>query len=136
MRKLTMVNSVIKKPRHGNSMDTSAHYDLIERYADICSRALLQNKDRFPFKQILGAAQKSERERPIEVVLSDSIPPETYVFRLQADGVDVKPHALCDECACVRSWSTNISYLMDVTKNSQVYINNPAKLDWEWMYDS
>lgn len=117
-------------------MDTSAHYDLIERYAEICSRALMKNKNRFPFKQILGAAQKSERERPIEVVLSDTFPPETYVFTLKADGVDVEPHDLCGDCRCVRSWNTNIPYLMDVTQNSQAYIDNPAKLDWEWMYDA
>ncbi len=117
-------------------MDMLVHHDLIERYADICNRALLQNKDRFPFKQILGAAQRAEHERPVEVVLSDTVPPETYVFRLRADGVEVTPHDLCDDCQCVRLWNTNIPYLKDVTENSQAYIDNPAKLDWEWMYDA
>ena len=117
-------------------MDMCAHIELIEGYAEVCNQALLQNKDRFPFKQILGAAQDAENEQPVEVILSDAIPPETYVFMLKADGVDVKPHDLCSDCRCVRSWNTNIPYLMDVTKNSQAYIDNPAKLDWEWMYDA
>ena len=131
-----MVNLVPQKSVHGDSMDTSAHYDLIERYAKICSVALMQNKDRFPFKQILGAVQKVESEKPVEVILSDVMPPETYVFRLRIGGIEVKPHIQCDDCACVRSWNTNLSYLKDVTENAQAYIDNPAKLDWEWMYDS
>lgn len=130
-----MVNSSIREYGHGVRMDMLEHFNLIERYVDICNRALLQNRDRFPFKQILGAAQKAESERPVEVVLSDAIPPETYVFCLKSDGIEVKPHILCDDCICVRSWNTSITYLQDVAKNAQAYINNPAKLDWEWMYD-
>ena len=115
-------------------MDTSEHFDLIERYANVCNQALLQNKERFPFKQILGAARDAERERPVEVVISDAVPPEVYVFRLKSDGVEVKPHLRCSDCTCVRSWNTNMSYLRNVTQNPYVYIKNPAKLDWEWMY--
>ena len=115
-------------------MDTSEHFDLMERYVDICNQALLQNKERFPFKQILGAAKNAEQEKPIEVVIVDTVPLEAYVFRLKENGVTVQPHAACDNCECVRSWNTNMSYLKGVTKDPQSYIQNPAKLDWEWMY--
>ena len=117
-------------------MDNFEHFDLLKHYINICNQALLQNKERFPFKQILGAAKDAEYEQPVEVVVSDTKPLETYVFRLKAGGVEVKPHALCGDCACVRSWNTDTSYLQNVIKNPKAYIENPAMLNWEWMYDA
>ena len=119
-----------------NTEPSLKHRDLIERYALICSEALLRNADRFPFKQILGAAQDAEFERPIEVVISDTDPEEAYVFRVQEKGISVVPHSDCGDCECARSWNANIGYLRDVAQNSQAYINNPAKLDWGWIYDT
>ena len=83
-----------------------------------------------------GAAQDAEFERPIEVVISDTDPEEAYVFRVQEKGISVVPHSDCGDCECARSWNANIGYLRDVAQNSQAYINNPAKLDWGWIYDT
>lgn len=112
------------------------HRNLIERYVGVCNEALIRNAERFPFKQILGAAQKAECGQSIEVVVEDSPTLETYVFRLKGDGISVKPHSQCKDCDCVRSWNTRIPYLESVTRNPEAYILNPAKLDWEWMYDA
>jgi hypothetical protein len=130
-----MVNSQFEKSRHAIEMDMFEHFDLVEQYAGVCNKALLQNKDRFPFKQILGAAKKAESEQPVEVVISDTAPQEVYVFRLGENGIAVETHAGCADCACVRSWNIETSYLQDVIHNPQAYVENPAKLNWEWMYD-
>lgn len=123
-------------------MDMSAHnkpalqhQHILENYVAVCNEAMQANKDRFPFKQILGAAQRKERNQPVEVVLSDVHPPEIYVFRLQESGLGVQPHDTCENCDCIRSWKTQLSYLRNVAQNPGEYIDNPAKLDWDWIYD-
>ena len=127
---------------HRERMDVSANStlsqvsdDLINRYVGICNEALLQNRNRFPFKQILGAARESEKDRPVEVCIKDNGSSDTYVFRLKDSGIIAAPHDSCKGCDCVRSWNVSANYLEDVVKDPQSYIQNPAKLDWEWMYD-
>lgn len=116
-------------------MDTHEHYELIQRYADVCNQALLQNKDRFPFKQILGAAKDSESGCVVEVSVSGDLS-SSYVFEVRKSGIFAKPHDDCAHCNCDRSWSVEKSYLQRVAEDPLSYIENPAMIDWEWMYDS
>lgn len=120
------------------SMDVS-HFnydDLMQRYLDVCNQAMTHNRDRFPFKQILGAALKAENDKLIEVNIVDDLPPVSYVMRFGKNGLVAQPHAECEPCACDRQWNVNRTYLADVAKNAESYIDNPAKIDWGWMYDS
>jgi len=103
-------------------------------YIRVCNEALSLNKDRFPFKQILGAARKSEKGRPVEVKVLDGGPGDVYVFKLRGDGIFFEPHESCENCDCVRTWKTDIPYLKAIAENPEIYIQNPAKINWEWMY--
>ena len=118
------------------SEHTLLHYtDLVTTYVDICNQALQQNCDRFPFKQILGAARISEKDHPIEVNVTSDICKESYVFRLNGHGIEVAPHTRCEHCDCVRTWDVSKDYLEMVTQSPAAFIQNPAKINWEWMYD-
>lgn len=137
-----MVNSSFHISRHLKGMDTPSEKklvlernDLINRYVSVCNEALLENRDRFPFKQILGAAKKNEKNHSVEVWVRGGGAHSLYVFRLRDDGIVASSHDDCDGCACVRSWDVSAAYLEDVVRDPQTYIDNPAKLDWEWMYD-
>ena len=110
--------------------------DLMKRYLEVCNQALTLNKDRFPFKQILGAAQQSEDGKVIEVTILGDLRSESYAMTFDKQGLVAKPHASCDDCKCDRVWSVNQDYLEDVAKDPESYIQNPAKIDWEWMYDA
>lgn len=109
--------------------------DLVYQYADVCNQALLLNRDRFPFKQILGAAQRAEQGSMIEVSIIDIHNAETFVLHLTEKGIVARPHGECVDCTCDRKWGVSKKYLEDVSSNPECYIQNPAYINWEWMYD-
>lgn len=116
------------------SMNASDHCDLIEQYVHVCNQALLLNRDRFPFKQILGAARVAEKGCVVEVSIADDPLLESFVFELRGSGIVVRAHGDCPDCDCDREWSVSSTYLKCVANNPQSFIENPAKIDWEWMY--
>lgn len=124
-------------------MDNSAtavssyeNYQLLKNYVGVCNDALKENAQRFPFSRIFDVAQRSEKEKPVEVVVRSSKGEERYVFRIEAGGIVVQAHEECAKCECVRTWNPQTPYLENVTRSPQDYIQNPAKLDWEWMFDA
>ena len=110
--------------------------DLMKRYLDVCNRALELNENRFPFKQILGAARKSECGKVIEVNIIDGKLGASYAMTFDKEGLAAEPHSSCSDCKCERAWSVSKDYLEDVARDPESYIQNPAKIDWEWMYDA
>ena len=116
-------------------MSTTTYDDLLVQYLDVCNVALERNKDRFPFKQILGAAQQAETGRLIELQISGD-ERASYVMQIEQGQIIAKPHSDCGECSCDRKWNVESSYLEEVAGNPQIYIENPAKINWEWMYDN
>lgn len=109
--------------------------DLIECYLDVCNQALALSKDRFPFKQILGAAKKSESACVVEVNIVDALPPVSYVMKFNQGKIVAAPHLFCADCNCDRTWNITKGYLEGVVNNAQTYIDNPAKINWEWLDD-
>jgi len=105
---------------------------LIQSYLDVCNKSLLHNKARFPFKQIFEAALKYDHGRKIEVQIGQH--PDTYVLEFEKDFLTVQPHSKCGNCNCDGHWKVDDDYLFDVVGNPEIYINNPAKINWEWMY--
>lgn len=108
--------------------------DLLIEYVAVCNKALQENANRFPFQQILGAARTLNQSQNIEVSVLDWGHRETYIFKLDHQGLSVSPHTKCQDCKCIRSWSVNKDYIERVTENPNAYIENPAKINWEWMY--
>ena len=109
--------------------------DLMTCYLDVCNQALERNKNRFPFKQILGAARESGSGQVIEVNIIGGASPPDYMMTFGKDGLRVYLHTDCLHCQCDRTWRVRRDYLEDVAKNPEGYIQNPAKIDWEWMYE-
>ena len=110
--------------------------DLFQSYLEVCNDALKQNKNRFPFKQILDAARTNAASRTIEVHIVDDKPKSDIMMTLDADAIRAQSHADCDNCQCDAKWSVSKTYLEDVVNNPDAYIQNPAKIDWDWLYDS
>lgn len=108
---------------------------LIKRYFEICNTALRLNKNRFPYKQILGAAAAKGAGEKVEMRLSGDAGAPVYVVFIQNDSIIAKPHGVCGDCNCVRTWNVDTGYLQSVIAQPDLYIKNPAKIDWAWMYD-
>lgn len=107
---------------------------LLQRYVDVCNRALMFNKDRFPFKQILCGAQAEEAGKKIEVTISDLSAIPSFVFEIEKGQILLKDHGNCVDCNCDRKWSVPVEYLKKIAETPDMYVQNPAKIDWEWMY--
>ena len=110
-------------------------YELFQGYIDVCNRALEINKNRFPFKQILGTAQKTGEDRLVEVKIVDDGPGSDFVIGFDKNKIKGDLHGDCPHCRCEGQWRVSRSYMEDVVRNPDAYIKNPAKLDWEWMYE-
>ncbi len=110
-------------------------HDLFKKYLEICNTALRANKDRFPYKQVLGAAQNSQKGRTIAVNIVDDTPQESYIIKLQNDRISGNSENLANQDTCDGKWNIRKSYLEMVVNDPDAYIKNPAKIDWEWMYD-
>lgn len=108
--------------------------DLFSQYLDVCNQALQANKNRFPFKQILKVAQESQNQKTIAVHIIDDQPSIQYAIQLKDNKIDGNPHD-CKHCQCDGKWRVTKSYLQNVINNPQRYIDNPAKINWEWIYD-
>lgn len=108
---------------------------LIHKYASVCNEALMGNRDRFPFNHILSAAKESASGRTVEVEIVPSSPDEKYILKLDKNRIIADEHALCGNCSCDARWRVPRDFLEDVAKNPLGYITNPARLNWEWLYD-
>ena len=108
--------------------------DIIQRYVSICNVALFKNAQRFPFKQILEAAEKTSHGRIIEVEISDWPEAGKYAFKLSRGRIMVEKHDCGKECKCDGKWSVNKDYLESVITRAPVFIENPARIDWDWLY--
>jgi hypothetical protein len=114
---------------------------LFKNYIDICNQALEENKDKFPFDCILHGVQNASKSKAIRVkIVNDMGRPE---FHLKLNNGEVQYDLMncqkrCSSChdACTTTndaWSVRTSYLQDVINHPQQYIENPARLDWEWL---
>ncbi len=70
--------------------------DLMRRYLDTCNKALLHNKNRFPFKRIFDAAKNAEAGRMTEVKIAEYEP--TFVVYIANDMIAFDRHDPCGSC--------------------------------------
>jgi hypothetical protein len=117
-------------------MSSPKYRDLVDRYVSICNRALQKNGGMFPFKQIFMAIKSANQTGPVEVIIIDSTPQETYAFHIKPEGITAEPHSQCENCQCVRAWNVEADYLRRIVKDPAFYIKNPARLNWEWTHDA
>ena len=102
--------------------------ELVERYLEVCNQAIHKNQDIFPYKQMLEASEAFQGAGWRFTVYDDE-PKGSYRFHLKDDYIEMEP---CEK-EHEDGWALNTSYLHKVTQNPQEYINNPMKLDWDWL---
>lgn len=110
--------------------------DLVfQKYIEVCNEALRCNEDRFPFKHILEAARNNKKGRVVEVCILDNDVRDSYALSIENGKLKMRAHSDCANCLCDAQWNVSKHYLKEVVSNPEIYIHNPAKIDWEWMYD-
>lgn len=103
---------------------------LFERYLDICNRAIAQNKDNFPYQQILSVSKNVFEKHPIDLAVYDDRPKIVLSLQFQDDKLKYADKVPADP---KKAWRVNLSYLRQVVKNPQEYISHPEKLDLDWL---
>lgn len=109
---------------------TQDHAALICRFIDVYNEALARNKDRFPFKQILGAAEKAHKGKAIELDLLEDTKSLHYTLLFKGQRLAILPYIV----PCDYRWVMEKNEVENLINHAEEYIKNPAKLDWAWLY--
>jgi len=105
--------------------------ELLRQCIAVYNRALDQNRDRFPFKQVLGAAQLIGQNRDIRIDFAEG---QQSSYAMIFDGKNLSLHEQAPAEHFNISWQVERSYLEEMLSHPQSYIDNPANLDWDWLY--
>ena len=106
------------------------HEHLFKQYLKICNQALDENKNRFPYNHLWDAAQKLMEDEIVQISIYDDRPKIAYCLQFKdhhIEAVKVSTTDKSDSC-CI-----NMSYLEQVVEEPEKYIENPAKIDWDWL---
>lgn len=104
---------------------------LFSAYLDVCNRAIEKNREVFPYKQIWNVTKNALRDGTIDLVVYDDRPKQRYKVSMDEDGLAVVQKK--DETEDDSGWKMTYSYLKHVVDNPKDYIDNPAKIDWDWL---
>lgn len=115
------------------SPDSTDNKILFQRYLEICNKALENNKNRFPYKEILKALEGLQEDENIKVCIIDDHPQAELIMKRHNDSVTAIPCSKKLRALNAKRWNVTKSYLEDVTKNPEMYIENPALINWDWI---
>lgn len=113
------------------SLEASDSYKLIEQYLDICRSAMAANKDRFPFKQIFAGLSDERVNRIVAVYIHEESSVLPLGIKVRGGNFILEEGLPSSPC---KIWRVSREYLEQVLSEPLSYINNPAKIDWDWVY--
>ncbi|MBK6896063.1 MAG: hypothetical protein KA099_01535 [Alphaproteobacteria bacterium] len=117
-----------------HSLNDPSNRALFERYISVCNEALDNNKHRFPFRQILdGLGRQALSGNSVQVLIVDDQPAEGFCIVYEKSCRVVLAEERFNSLP-QKKWKVTKSYLEGVIRNPYEYINNPAKIDWEWLH--
>jgi len=110
-------------------LDTDA---LFTQYVNVVNQAVGQNRDRFPFKQLLSMGDKilGDKEIGAAIYKTDADEPHDW-FTLTFD--EGKLDATHGKGSPDIEWKIDRRHLEHVVADPQPYIDNPARLDLDWL---
>ncbi len=114
----------------GSALQPRSEKELFAQYVAVCNRALETHKDEFPYKQLWEMAQVALEKQPVSLAIYDDQLKAVYDVLLHDNHLNIvaESHAQPSHV-----WHMNRHYLEQVVNNPDDYINNPAKIDWEWL---
>lgn len=114
------------------SFDDINSCELLEQYLEICNSAIDANRDRFPFKQIFSVLSDPDNTRMVAAYIKEPAAIRPVYIEVQGHDFSVKEAA---KKLPQKVWRVHRSYLEEVIEAPLSYINNPAKIDWDWIYE-
>jgi hypothetical protein len=116
-------------------MQRTSTEELFSQYLAVVNRAIAQNRDRVPYKQLFAGGKKLFGDRRIEaVVYDDSTTLARVTIGLEDDHLKiVEPGQMGRELASSWEWKVSEKHLENVLADPQSYIESPIKLDLDWL---
>lgn len=103
------------------------------QYVDVVNRSIGKNRDDFPFKQMLTAADRLLDDKKIAVAIYKEDPDEPHdwmMMRFDDGSFRIAQHGKGDASL---TWRAKEDYVRKVVESPQEYIDHPSKLDFDWL---
>jgi hypothetical protein len=117
-------------------MNSSVDTDVLFVSAmSVWNRALDAHRGRFPYQQILAGLQEEAAHRRAAIALHDqdpNVPVARYVVRFRNGLIEPAPVQSGNERVF---WRPRVDDLENVVDNATAFIQDPARLDWQWLKD-
>lgn len=117
---------------------------LFSDYVAIINRAIAQNRDRVPYKQLVVGGEKLLGGRKICAIICNGTDEERGSYTLELRGGRlhiVDGEEPCDGCDTAAGqgrptyleWRVNRAHLENVVSDPEPYVQSPIKLDLDWL---
>lgn len=106
---------------------------LFTEYLNVANAAVAAHKDETPYKQMIQAADKlaGDTRFGVEVYADDPDQPfESFTVRHREGRLELLAHGKQDADV---DWKVSRDYLQKVVDDAQTYIDEPARLDLDWL---
>lgn len=114
---------------HPSSNDLTS---LIAAYLRVCNLALQSSKKQKIIAHTLDPYIAHLSQTPLQINIIDDQPHISIEMHADDQGLD----ATIQNTPCPSTTKKLMrSYLEHVVQNPDTYIQNPAKLDWDWLFD-
>lgn len=107
---------------------------LMEQYVATVNRSIENNRDRFPYKQLIEASRPMTEGLQMQVAVYKDEPSQPHDFFTLAwtgNELDMVGHGK-DNGADV-SWKVPVAHLEEVVTEPERFVREPAKLDLDWL---
>ncbi len=112
-----------------NQSDQKTMNAVMKRYIEICNEAIEKNNSLFPGAQFHIMGRTITEKNPILLAVYDDRPKGAYSLL-----VSDKQLALGNTpTELEKAWRLKLSHIEDVLSNPAEYIDQPNKLDLEWL---
>ncbi len=104
--------------------------ELFQKYLEICNKAIAENKDRFPYKNLMSLSENILGDHKIDLAVYDDNPKGAYSLQFRDKKLELaeKPPEKPES-----AWRVNRSYLEKVVSNPEKYVEHPERLDLDWL---
>jgi len=105
------------------------------RALTVINEALVENREKMPYKQIIEAGGKLLEGQNIGVAVyanDPDTPFDYYTIKFENDQLQLVSHGKQEPDI---SWKVSRDYLHQVKENAAEYVKRPEKLDWDWLLD-
>lgn len=112
-------------------MQTTA---LMQNYVGTVNQSIGQNRDRFPYKQMIDVSKPLTEGLKMQVGVYKDDPKQVHdFFTLKWTGSELEFAGHGKDESTDVAWKVPTSHLQEVVDDPAPYVREPAKLDLDWL---